>query len=48
MRQVGEWRHGIVKTLTPRWVTHKWEDNYNCRDSPQEANHLSPTVGSQT
>ena len=28
---------GIVKTHTPRLVTHKQEDNYNCRGSPQEA-----------
>ena len=33
-------------TCTPEWVTHKWEDNYNCRGSTQGARGPSPTLGS--
>ena len=32
---IGGWQCSIVKTHTFRWVTHKWENNYNCRGSPQ-------------
>ena len=34
---------GIVKTYTPRWATHKWENNYNCRCSPQGPRGLNLT-----
>ena len=40
-----EWQScSIVKVHTPRWATHKWENNYNCRSSPQGARGLSPTL----
>lgn len=39
------WKCNIVKTLTSRWATHKQENNYNCRDSPQGARDLNPTLG---
>ena len=29
----------------PKWVTHKWENNYNCRRSPLKVMNLSPTAG---
>ena len=31
-----------VKAHTPRWETNKWENNYNCKDSPQGVRGLSP------
>ena len=39
------WKCNIVKTLTPRWATHKQENNFNCRDSSQGARDLNPTLG---
>ena len=42
-----EQRQGIVKTHTPKWVTHKWEDNYNCKVPPQGARGLTPHEGTQ-
>lgn len=35
-----------VKTNTPEWVTHRWEDNYNYRGSSQGAVDLSLTLDS--
>ena len=35
-----------VKAHNLGWVTHKWENNYNCSDSPQGVRGLSPTSGS--
>ena len=40
------WSQGIVKTHTYGWVTHKQEDNYNCRGSLQGALGPSPSSGS--
>ena len=36
----------MVKTHTPRQATHKLEDNYNCRGSPQGEKGLSPILNS--
>lgn len=33
----------MVKTHNPRWVTHKWEDYYNCKGSSQGSSGLSCT-----
>lgn len=38
------WSQGIVKTHTYGWVTHKQEDNYNCRGSLQGALGPSPRL----
>ena len=35
----------LVRTHTPRGVTHKWKDNYKCRGSPQGVRGQSPTLG---
>ena len=35
-----------VETHTSRWATHKWENSYNLRSSPQGVRGLSITSGS--
>ena len=42
-------RNGIKIKSTPillGWMTHKWENKYNCRSYSQGARGLSPTSGS--
>ena len=43
-RQEG-WQCGIENTHAPMPMTHKWEDSYNYRDSPQRVRSLSSTSG---
>ena len=38
-------RHGVVRTHTSRWITHKQEDIYNCRSFAQGVRALSPVSG---
>ena len=38
--------HSIVKSHTPRWATHKQENNYIAEVPPQEVKGLSPISGS--
>ena len=46
MRQQEGLSSDKVKSHTPRWVIHKQENNYNCRDSPKGWRGLNPTLGS--
>jgi len=39
------WRHDIAKTHTSKWVTHKWEDNYNFKVLPKEQGEDLPSLG---
>ena len=42
MRWVGGQRCSRVKIQTPRWVTHKWEDNHNSEILPKEQRVWAP------
>lgn len=45
--QIGGLRHIIAKTHAPGQVSHKWEDNYICKDSSQRVRGPSVTLSSQ-
>ena len=46
MRQQEGLSSDKVKSHTPRWVIHKQENNYNCRDAPKGWRGLNSTLGS--